>query len=474
MLLKSGEAISEMPISYFSRSIHALLVALAPGSRPCFLSALAVTLLASAVLRADDWPEIRGKGRLGIWNETGIVDKFPESGLKVLWRTPVKGGYSGPAVADGRVFLMDLFESKGTRGTERAMALDEKTGRVLWTQTWPVNYAGISWAVGPRATPTVDGDRVYFAGADGKLVCAKVDTGEILWKKDYVTDFGADPKSWAFDWGFASSPLVDGNRLICLVGGKPGAKVVAFDKLTGTELWRALSSDTELGVAQPIIISAGGVRQLIIWHPAAVASLDPATGKLYWEQPYKVGANMTVATPVQSGSTLFFTTFYDGSMMLNLDDRKPGASISWKGHSSSEIQTEGLHSVIATPVIIGDYIYGLCSYGQFRCLRAKTGERVWETQAVTKEKARWASGLIVRHGDRLFINNDRGELLIVNPSPDGYKEISRTELIKPTTAPENRRALVNVNWSHPAYANKHIYARNDEEIICASLAVDGK
>jgi outer membrane protein assembly factor BamB len=429
---------------------------------------------AATTVRAEDWPEHRGKGRLGVWNETGIVDKFPESGLKVLWRTPVKAGFSGPVVADGRVFLTDFTTSRGLRGTERAIALDEKTGKILWTQEWPADYAGVSYAVGPRATPTVDGDRVYVAGADGKLLCLNVKTGDILWKKDYVKDFGAEPKTWAFDWGFASSPLIDGNRLICLVGGKPDAKVVALDKMTGKEIWRALSSDSELGVGQPIMVGAGGTRQLIIWYPSAVASLDPATGKVFWEQPFTVGANMTVATPVLSGSQLLFSTFYNGSLMLTLDDRKPAATVLWKGKSSNEIQTDGLHAVITTPVVIGDYIYGLCSYGQFRCLRAKTGERVWETLAVTKENARWASGLIVRHGDRLFINNDRGDLIIVNPSPDGYKEISRTTLIKPTSPPGNRREMVNVNWSQPAYANKHIYARNDEEILCASLAVDGK
>jgi hypothetical protein len=159
--------------------------------------------------------------------------------------------------------------------------------------------------------------------------------------------------------------------------------------------------------------------------------------------------------------------------MLTLDDKRTAASIGWKGKSDSEILTDGLHAVLTTPVIIGEYIYGICSYGQFRCLRAKTGERMWETQAVTKERARWASGHIVQHGDRLFINNDRGELIIVEPKPDGYHEVSRTGLIKPTSPPQNRRELVNVAWSHPAYANKHIYARNDEEIICASLAADG-
>ena len=167
-------------------------------------------------------------------------------------------------------------------GTERALALDEKTGKLLWTQEWQVDYRGISWPNGPRATPTVDGDRVYVAGADGKLLCLDVKSGAILWKKDYVKDYGADRRKWAFDWGFASAPLVDGDRLIAMVGGRPDAKVVAFDKMTGKELWRALSSTTELGVAQPIIITAGGTRQLIIWYPGAVASLDPVTGKVLW------------------------------------------------------------------------------------------------------------------------------------------------------------------------------------------------
>jgi outer membrane protein assembly factor BamB len=430
--------------------------------------------IAGVGIRADDWPEIRGKGRLGVWNETGILEKFPEGGLKVLWRTPVGAGYTGPSVANGRVFLMDYRETQRLRGIERALALDEKTGKILWTQEWPANYGGISWPVGPRATPTVDGDRVYVVGADGKMFCLSVKDGSIIWKKDYAADYKADHRTWAFDWGFASSPLVDGERLICLVGGSPDAKVVAFDKMTGKEIWRALTSESDIGVAQPIIIDAGGVRQLIIWYPGAVASLDPVTGKILWQQPYKVGGSMTVALPVQHGSELFLTTFYDGPLMLTLDDKKAAASVLWKGTSDSEILTDGLHAVLATPVRIGDYIYGICSYGQFRCLRAKTGERVWETQAVTKERARWASGHIVLHGDRLFINNDRGELIIVEPKPDGYHEISRTFLIKPTSPPENRRELVNVNWSHPAYANRHIYARNDEEIICASLAAEGK
>ena len=421
----------------------------------------------------EDWPEVGGKGRLNVWNETGILETFPQDGLKVLWRTPVRSGYTGPAVSNGRVFLLDWQVTKQPFGTERALAFDEKTGKMLWAQEWQADYRGISWPNGPRATPTVDGDRVYVAGADGKLLCLDVKSGAIQWQKDYVKDYGADRRKWAFDWGFASAPLVDGGLLIALVDGRPDAKVVAFDKMTGRELWRALTVDEDLGVAQPVIINAGGTRQLIIWYPGAVAALNPETGGVLWKQPYKVGGSMTVALPVKHESQLFFTTFYDGPMMLTLDQKKPGATVLWKGKSDSEIQTDGLHAVIATPVIIGDYIYGICSYGQFRCLKASTGERIWETQAVTKERARWASGVIVRHGDRLFINNDRGELIIVKPDPKGYEEISRTQLIKPTSEPQNRRELVYVNWMQPAYANRHIYARNDEELICASLAADG-
>jgi outer membrane protein assembly factor BamB len=435
---------------------------------------LTVLFVAGVTLRADDWPEWRGKDRKGVWNETGILETFPPEGLKILWRTPIHAGFTGPSVANGRVFLTDYIEMKNPRGTERALALDETTGRILWTYQWPADYGGILWPVGPRATPTVDGDRVYVLGVNGKLFCFNVASGAVIWKKDYVADFGADPMTWAFNYGFTSAPLIDGNNLICMVGGRPTGKVVALDKFTGQVMWKALGSDTELGAAQPVMINVGGARQLIAWYPGAVASLNPETGKVYWEHPWRVGGGASAPTPVLSGLNLFFTTFYDGPLMLELNSKRPGVKELWKGKSNSELQTDGLHSTLSTPAIVGDHIYGVCSYGQFRCLRVKTGERVWESQALTKERARWATAQIVTHGELLFINNDRGELIIVKPSPAGYQEISRTQLLKPTSEPGNRRQLVYVNWSHPAYANKHIYARNDEEIICASLAKDGK
>ena len=434
------------------------------------LAGVAIVVGSAGIAAAEDWPEFRGAGRRGVWLESGIVETFPAEGLKALWRTPVKRGYAGPAVADGRVFVTDYEPTDGMRGTERALALDEATGEVLWIQEWDADYAGIQWEIGPGATPTVDGDRVYVLGRDGVLSAFMTDTGELLWRKSYGEDYGVDRMRWGFDWGFASAPLVDDERLICFVGGSPDARVVAFDKMTGEEIWRSLPSEADLGVAQPIIIEAGGARQLIVWDPEEVASLDPVTGDVYWRQPYVVGGAMTVAVPVQVGSQLFFSTFYDGPMMLTLNQDRPDATIAWKGSSNSEIRTEGLHAVLATPIIDGGYIYGICSYGQLRCLDASTGERIWETQEATVERRRWVSGFMVKNGNRIFMNNDRGELIIARLHPTGYEEISRTALIAPTSPPGNRRELRNVSWVHPAYANRHIYMRNDEEIVAFSLA----
>jgi outer membrane protein assembly factor BamB len=427
------------------------------------LMVICVLKITFAPIFAEDWPEWRGKGRNGIWTESGILDKFPEKGLTAVWRTPIHGGFAGPAVAAGRVFVTDFKRSSGKKGMERALCLDEKSGKILWTREWDADYQGISYDTGPRATPTVDGDRVYIVGGSGTLLCLNARTGDVIWRKDYVKDYRMQMPTW----GIASAPLVDGDRLIAIVGGQPDAKVIAFDKMTGKEIWRALPSESEQGYSQPVIVAARGTRQLIIWDPTAVVALDPATGKTYWQHPFRINLSLTLATPVFDGSRLLVSSFYNGSMLLDL--AKENASVIWKGKSNSEINTDGLHAVVNTPVIDGDYIYGICSYGQFRCLNLKTGERIWETMEVTKEKARWASGFIVRHGDRYFINNDRGELIIAKLSAQGYQEISRTQLIKPTSNPGNRRELGAVNWSHPAYANRHIVARNDEEIISVSL-----
>ena len=437
--------------------------------------AMALAMAAVAVVSADDWPQWRGPERLAVWQETGIVDELPET-LQVAWRTPLRAGYSGPAVADGRVFITDWAEDPDSRtldGTERALALDEESGEVLWTHEWQTSYRmlSVAYAVGPRATPTVDGDRVYVVGGTGRLLCLDVATGRVLWEKDYVAEYGTSVPTW----GIVSAPLVDGERLITVVGGEPDALVVAFDKHTGEEIWRAIEVTSEMGYAQPVIYEAGGARQLIIWHPQALASLDPETGELYWEQPWEVGMGVTVATPVLSGDYLLVSQFFYGSLMVRLSQDRPAATHLWQGQARSELpgETDTIHAMVTTPVIIGDYVYGVDSYGELRGLDARTGRRLWMSPDMTAQ-ARWSTAFLVSHEDRYFVNNDEGDLILARFTPEGYVELGRTRLIEPTGSsgtrtPHGRIAARLINWSHPAYANGHIVHRNDRQIIRASL-----
>jgi outer membrane protein assembly factor BamB len=209
---------------------------------------------------------------------------------------------------------------------------------------------------------------------------------------------------------------------------------------------------------------------LVVWTGDSIAGLDPANGSVYWRQPFKPSRMvLNVATPVVHDDRLFLTAFYDGSLMLRLNEDKPAVEQIWRKVGRDEQHTQALHSIISTPVFDGPNIYGVDSYGQLRCLDAKTGERVWEDLTAVP-KARWATIHFVKNGDRYFMFNERGELLIARLAPDGFHEISRTSVLDPTTDQLNMRG--GVCWSHPAFAYKHIFARNDRELVCGSLAAE--
>jgi outer membrane protein assembly factor BamB len=426
---------------------------------------------------ADDWPGWLGPQRDGIWRETGIVERFPKDGPPVRWRTPISEGYAGPAVAAGRVYVTDrvlatgaknpanAFAASSVAGKERVLCLEESTGKTLWQQQYECVYR-IMYPAGPRATPLVTPDKVYTLGAMGDLCCWQIADGHPLWKVNFRVDYKAETPLW----GFAAAPLLDGEKLICMVGG-PDSMVVAFHKDTGKEIWRSLKTK-ELGYCPPMIYEFAGKRQLIIWHPQAIVGLNPETGSVYWTQPFPIKAQLSIPTPRQAADCLFITSFYNGSILLKLDSDKP--VVVWKGKSQSEApdRTDGLHSIMPGPFIKNGYIYGVCSYGELRCLKLDTGERIWKTYQATGGKSeRWANAFIIPQGERFFLANEQGDLIIANLTPTGYEELSRAHILEPT----NRMTGHLVVWSHPAFANRCVFARNDKEIVCVSLAAeDGK
>ncbi|MBM3892277.1 MAG: pyrrolo-quinoline quinone, partial [Verrucomicrobia bacterium] len=396
-------------------------------------------------------------------------------GPPVRWRAPIGGGYAGPAVAGGRVYVTDRIRSEGAsdpdspfkRGDapskERVLCLNEADGRTVWTHEYPCTYT-VSYPAGPRVTPVVAEGRVWTLGSEGHLVCLDAATGKRVWSRELKKDYGIPSPQW----GFSAHPLLDGPRLVCVVGGQ-GSVAVAFDKNTGKELWRALSA-REPGYCPPMVVEAGGRRQLIIWHPESLNALDPETGKVFWSQPFSVRFGLTIAPPRKLGDLLFVSAFYDGPMLLRLDAARPMATLVWRGASDNERRTDKLHCLMSAPFLEDGHIYGVCSYGQFRCLRLDTGERVWEsmvpTGAAQEKNTRWANAFTVKNGGRFFLFNEKGDLIIARLSPRGYEEVSRAHLLDPTLAAGGRQIV----WSHPAFANRSVYARNDREIVCVSLA----
>jgi outer membrane protein assembly factor BamB len=442
--------------------------------RSLFGVALALVFGTTAV--ADDWPQWMGPKRDGVWRETGILDAFPSDGPKINWRLPIGGGYAGPAVAAGKVFVTDRQLKEGAtvpsdpfaRGsipaTERVLCLNEADGQILWHHEYDCPYT-VSYPAGPRCTPTVDGDRVYTLGAEGHLFCLNIADGSVVWSKQFQKDFHL--KS-APVWGFAAHPLVDGNKLICLVGGE-GSTVVAFDKLTGSELWRAADSYSAHGpgYCAPFIIEHNDRRMLLAFHPEGLHALEPETGKVIWFYEWEINNGLTAPMPRLAGDEIFLTTFYDGARMLKLSSDGGGVTDVWKRKGKSERNTDALHSIMPTPWFDGELIFGIDSYGELRGLDARNGDRLWKTYEATSGKSeRWANAFLVRQADRFFIPNEKGDLIIARLDREGYHELSRTHLIEPTGSAQQRKVV----WSHPAFANKSIVLRNDAEIVSASLA----
>jgi len=441
--------------------------------------ALVFTLVLVTASLAVDWPEWMGSNRDGVWRETGIVDKFPTGGPKVLWRVPLGPGYSGPSVANGRLYVMDRQPTPGAdgkpanvhganTGKERLVCLEATTGKVLWIQEYDCDYK-LSYGAGPRSTPLVRDGRVYALGAMGDFKCHDANTGDVIWSRNLPKEYKCSPPVW----GYAAHPLLDGDRLYTLAGGEDSA-VVCLDKNTGKEIWKALTA-TEVCYSPPIITEAGGKRQLIIWMDETINSLDPATGKSYWSIDYPPDGSpqrpaACIVQPQRSGDYLFVSSYYHGPMMLKLAADKPAAEVLWKDKTKNLRKLIGLHSLMASPIIKDGHIYGTCANGELRCIDVKTGDQLWEDFSATGgKKTDCGTAFIIPQGDRYILFNDQGELILAHLSPKGYTEIDRAKIIDAVEVARGRTVV----WSHPAFANRCVFVRNFKEIICVSLTQEG-
>lgn len=425
---------------------------------------------AASSASAADWPQWMGPTRNGVWEQDGTLVAFPEGGPKKLWSAPIHGGYSGPAVVAGRVFVQDFATGKtepennpnkrnDVKGTERVLCFDSTTGKELWKHEYPCHYS-LSYPSGPRCTPTVDGDRVYTLGAMGNLFCLDAKSGKKLWSKDFPEEFKAPVPMW----GFCGHPLVHKGLLICLVGGE-GSLAVAFDKVTGAEVWKALGAK-ETGYCPPSLIKVDGKDQLVLRCPRAIHSLTPSTGAKLWDVKLAPKYGLSINAPQQHGDHLYAAGVGGQAVMLKLP-MGSGESPSERWRGSKDL---GLFSSNATPLIHGGTIYGCDGMtGAFQAVDLATGKRLWETQEPTTGKddgLLHGTAFAVRNGEHFYLFNESGHLIIAKLTPEKYAELGRAKLIEPTGEAFGRKVV----WSHPAFADKKIFVRNDKEIAAFDLA----
>jgi outer membrane protein assembly factor BamB len=433
-------------------------------------------------LAADDWPQWLGPQRDGVWREQGILDKFPKSGPQLVWKIPVGGGYAGPAVAKGRVFVMDrsLADDKETApnklgdptkgagdGKERILCLSAKNGSRIWEFAYECKYSKVAYPSGPRCTPVVEGERVYTLGTMGDIYCLDAGSGKPLWN---VNLFERSKAKWPV-WGCAAHPLIVADLLITLAGGE-GSAVVALDKKSGKEVWRQLTTE-EVGYAPPVLVKAGGREQLLIWISEALSSLDPKTGKVYWSIPYPEDGlpqrpSVNIMMPRVVGDLVFVGNFYHGPLVVRLDPEKPAATVAWRGKSKNPTRPDGINPVMNSPVVKDGMIYGICGMGELRCVVAKDGEVKWETlEAVGGKREQFMTAFLIEHEGRWFVFNELGELMIAKMDASGFTKLDSATIIEPTMDARGPRKVV---WCHPAFAERCIFVRNDKELVCFSLA----
>ena len=397
--------------------------------------AVAISISVSACARASDWPQWRGPDRTEVSKETGLLKQWPASGPKRVWLYENAGnGYSGPAIAGGKLFTM------GTRdGGEILIALDANTGKEIWTaKIGPV--LNNDWGDGPRGTPAVDGDRVYALGGQGNLICASIADGKVLWQETMQNLGGRVP-----GWGYTESVLVDGNQVVCTPGGGKGA-IAALDKMTGKPVWQSKEFTDGAQYSSIIAIDHNGARQYVQLTMKSLVGIAPGDGKLLWKSEWP-GSTAVIPTPIFHDGHVYVTSGYGvGCKLVKL-----GANNQVSDVYANKVMKNHHGGV----VLVGDHLYGHADAG-WTCQDLKTGKEVWNHRGFGKGAIASADGMLY------CLDEGSGTVVLIDASPKGWQEHGRFKL-DPQTKIRSSQGRI---WTHPVISNGKLYLRDQDLIYC--------
>jgi outer membrane protein assembly factor BamB len=407
------------------------------------LCAAAGLLAATGVIWADDSPQWRGPRRDGVSKETGLLKEWPKDGPKLRWQTNDLGwGYSTPSVAKGRIYVIGSPEEKPGK-TEHVIALNESDGKSIWsTKIGNVGPNTKTPYLGPRSTPTVDGNRLYALGSDGDLACLDIAKGQIIWHKNLRTDFDGIMGHWAY----SESPLIDGDLVVCSPGGKK-ATLVALNKTDGKVVWEcAIPEGDPAGYASVIVCDVGGIRQYVQFMQKGVVGVEAKTGKFLWRYTNTSdnSLNMNIPTPVFHDSHILTATMVKGAGLIKLARDGDKMTVD-EVYFNKKLQNH--HGGL---VLVGDHIYGTNS-GALVCMDFKTGKEMWTDRCVGKGSLCYADGCLYVRAE------SGGAVALVAANATSYQEKGR---FTPPGSSSN-----NV-WPHPVVANGCLYLRDQDKLFC--------
>jgi outer membrane protein assembly factor BamB len=376
-----------------------------------------------------DWPQWRGPTRDGISRETGLLREWPPQGPPLVWKTTGAGaGYSGFSVSRGRLLTM------GARGdTEYVVAFDAASGKLLWSTPNGRRFRN-NRGDGPRATPTVEGDRLYALGGSGDLVCLDAASGRVHWTINVLQRFRASNISW----GLSESVLVVGEKLLVNAGGS-GASIVALDKKDGSVLWKSQSD--EAGYSSPVLMETGGVTQVVFFTGERALGLDLRDGRLLWDYLRVANRTANVATPVVRGNRVFLSSDYGTGCAL-LEIASDG-----RGVRAAEVYfNRDMRNHHSSSVLVGDYLYGFSS-SVLTAMRFSDGTVAWKDRSVGKGSLVYADG-------HLYCYSETGIVGLVEATPAAYREKGRFR-IDAGSLP---------TWTHPVVVGGRLYLRDQDTL----------